>query len=96
VSAKCRFGPFVVSLNSSHLTSTSLDSSSQELLWAVKDLPDFANIITMYRAARDSGRRLRFAAEEESPRMEILIPVGILVVWIVLQAWVLPRFGVKT
>jgi len=28
--------------------------------------------------------------------VEILIPLGILVVWIVLQAWVLPRFGVKT
>ena len=28
--------------------------------------------------------------------MEILIPLGILVVWIILQVWVLPRFGVKT
>lgn len=28
--------------------------------------------------------------------MEILIPVGLLIVWFVLQAWVLPRFGVKT
>ena len=28
--------------------------------------------------------------------MEILIPVAVLVVWFVLQAWVLPRFGVKT
>ena len=28
--------------------------------------------------------------------MEILIPFGILVVWIILQAWVLPRFGVQT
>ena len=28
--------------------------------------------------------------------MEILIPLGILVIWIILQAWVLPRFGVKT
>lgn len=28
--------------------------------------------------------------------MEILIPLGILVVWIILQIWVLPRFGVKT
>jgi hypothetical protein len=28
--------------------------------------------------------------------MEILVPVGFLVVWFVLQAWVLPRFGVKT
>ena len=28
--------------------------------------------------------------------MEFLIPLGILVIWIILQAWVLPRFGVKT
>lgn len=28
--------------------------------------------------------------------MEILIPVVLLGAWIVLQAWVLPRFGVKT
>lgn len=28
--------------------------------------------------------------------MELLIPLGILVVWIILQAWVLPRLGVKT
>ena len=28
--------------------------------------------------------------------MESLIPLGVLVVWIILQAWVLPRLGVKT
>jgi hypothetical protein len=28
--------------------------------------------------------------------MELLIPLGILAVWIILQAWVLPRFGVQT
>jgi hypothetical protein len=28
--------------------------------------------------------------------MEFLIPLGVLVVWIILQAWVLPRMGVKT
>ena len=28
--------------------------------------------------------------------MEILIPLGMLVAWIILQAWVLPRLGVKT
>jgi hypothetical protein len=28
--------------------------------------------------------------------MELLIPLAVLVVWIILQAWVLPRFGVKT
>jgi hypothetical protein len=28
--------------------------------------------------------------------MEILIFLAVLAAWIVLQAWVLPRFGVKT
>jgi hypothetical protein len=28
--------------------------------------------------------------------MEFLIPLGVLAVWIILQAWVLPRLGVKT
>ena len=28
--------------------------------------------------------------------MELLIPLAVLVVWIILQAWVLPRLGVKT
>ncbi len=28
--------------------------------------------------------------------MEILIPLGILAFWIILQAWALPRLGVKT
>ena len=28
--------------------------------------------------------------------MAFLIPLGVLVVWIILQAWVLPRLGVKT
>jgi hypothetical protein len=28
--------------------------------------------------------------------MEVLIPIAVLVTWIVLQVWVLPRFGVKT
>ncbi len=30
------------------------------------------------------------------PIMEILIPITVLVAWVILQAWVLPRFGVKT
>jgi hypothetical protein len=29
-------------------------------------------------------------------KMELLIPLGVLVIWIILQAWVLPRLGVKT
>jgi hypothetical protein len=28
--------------------------------------------------------------------MESLIPLGILLAWIILQAWVLPRLGVQT
>jgi len=33
---------------------------------------------------------------KEGKKMEFLIPLGVLVVWIILQVWVLPRFGVKT
>jgi hypothetical protein len=29
-------------------------------------------------------------------RMELLLPLGVLAVWIILQAWVLPRLGVET
>jgi hypothetical protein len=28
--------------------------------------------------------------------VELLIPLGLLAVWIILQLWVLPRLGVKT
>lgn len=34
--------------------------------------------------------------EKGGKTMEFLICLGILVVWIILQAWVLPRLGVKT
>ncbi len=27
---------------------------------------------------------------------ELLLPLGVLVIWFVLNAWVLPKFGVKT
>ena len=30
------------------------------------------------------------------PLSEILLPIGILVLWIVLNRWVLPRMGVPT
>ena len=36
------------------------------------------------------------AANNGDKAMEILIPLGILVAWIILQAWILPRLGVKT
>lgn len=35
-------------------------------------------------------------AKGEGRTMEILIPLGLLLVWIILQVWVLPRLGVKT
>lgn len=28
--------------------------------------------------------------------MELLIPIAVVAVWLVLQIWVLPRFGVQT
>jgi hypothetical protein len=28
--------------------------------------------------------------------MEVLIPIAVFAAWVILQAWVLPRFGVKT
>ncbi len=36
------------------------------------------------------------AERKRDPLMEILFPIAIFVAWIILQAWVLPRFGVKT
>jgi hypothetical protein len=35
-------------------------------------------------------------ARTRGSTMEILIPIAVIVAWIILQAWVLPRFGVKT
>ena len=40
---------------------------------------------------RASGR-----TEKGNRAMELLIPVVFFVAWFVLQAWVLPRFGVQT
>ncbi len=36
------------------------------------------------------------AALKGGKTMEILFLLGFLVAWVILQAWVLPRFGVKT
>jgi len=36
------------------------------------------------------------ASNKGAKPMEFLIPLGVLVVWIILQAWVLPRLGLKT
>ena len=42
------------------------------------------------------ANRLVAASNQGAKQMELLIPLGVLVVWIILQAWVLPRLGVKT
>lgn len=34
--------------------------------------------------------------KSEGNTMEFLVPLGVVVLWIILQVWVLPRFGVKT
>jgi hypothetical protein len=34
--------------------------------------------------------------KERGGRVEVLVLVGILVVWLILQIWVLPRLGVPT
>jgi hypothetical protein len=44
----------------------------------------------------DSAEHLAKSDNKGGKTMEFLIPLGILVVWIILQAWVLPRLGVKT
>jgi hypothetical protein len=36
------------------------------------------------------------SANTGGKKMEFLISLGVLAVWIILQAWVLPRLGVKT
>jgi hypothetical protein len=36
------------------------------------------------------------ASNRGAKSMEFLFPVGLLVAWFILQAWVLPRLGVKT
>jgi|GEM_PF-844908 len=43
----------------------------------------------------DEGAKGRFQ-QKGSTAMDFILPVGILVAWIVLQVWVLPRFGVST
>ena len=35
-------------------------------------------------------------ASKGGKAMGFLIPLGVLVVWIILQAWALPRLGIKT
>ena len=54
----------------------------------------------MIADALESGTTARPVAlqrEEESELMkDLLLPIGILIVWYVMNAWVLPKFGVKT
>ncbi len=44
----------------------------------------------------EPANHLAAASDQGAKPMELLIPLGVLVVWIILQAWVLPRLGVKT
>jgi hypothetical protein len=44
---------------------------------------------------KDGLERPSFNSEGSS-KMEILIPLGVLVVWFLLQVWILPKFGVST
>jgi hypothetical protein len=45
---------------------------------------------------RQPGNCPREQTKKGGQTMELLIALGILVVWVILQAWVLPRLGVKT
>jgi hypothetical protein len=36
------------------------------------------------------------SANTGGEKMKFLIPLGVFAVWIILQAWALPRLGVKT
>jgi len=43
-----------------------------------------------------SEERLHIMTKKGGKPMEVLILVGIVVAWFILQMWVLPRLGVKT
>jgi hypothetical protein len=38
----------------------------------------------------------RMSQEQGASKMEMLIILGVVVVWIAMQMWILPRFGVST
>ncbi len=44
----------------------------------------------------DTDERLSKPIKKGGKVMEFLIPFALLGAWFILQAWVLPRFGVKT
>ncbi len=41
-------------------------------------------------------QRLRRVTKRRLPVKELLIVLGIVLLWIILNAWVLPRLGVRT
>ena len=45
------------------------------------------------RSARNPSR---MAQERGASNMEIFVILGVVVLWIALQTWILPRFGVST
>jgi hypothetical protein len=38
----------------------------------------------------------RIAQEPGASKMEVFVILGVVVVWIAMQMWILPRFGVST
>jgi hypothetical protein len=45
---------------------------------------------------KSKGRLRSIAVSLRKQMSELLIPVGFIVLWVVLNRWVLPRFGVPT
>jgi hypothetical protein len=46
--------------------------------------------------AQSRGKDMAIPTKQGSGKMEILIVLAFVVFWFVLQAWILPRFGVST
>ncbi len=53
-------------------------------------------IFLAYKYRNFATLRLMNKTNKRGKIMESLIPLGVLLVWIILQIWVLPRLGVKT
>ena len=54
----------------------------------------YRNIGTFLAMDPNSGDRVE--NPQRGKNMELLIFLGVFVAWIILQVWVLPRFGVQT
>lgn len=49
-----------------------------------------------FQSIKQPGKHSLEQTNKGGKMMEVLISLGILVAWLVLQVWVLPYFGVKT